>query len=191
VCGAGAAEPLLKAFEFAEQITLENDAQGNIHSFLTPVLLSCYWDGGQMPKQTMLAMAPKYRQLIELFSAARAVSKPAGRQYIDQFISQSRFAEQWVYTIDKLAQAAQADRAAQAARQASDIHEMDRQLQLSLNLLDQSVDTCRAAISAWADAVRDRADLGALAALNYFGYQFLLSLRHLQYIRSNHWSIQL
>lgn len=190
ICGREAVEPLLRAFALAEQITTENDACGNIHTFLTPNLLARYWDDKDVLKPSLLAMRPKYRELAELLVKARAaVSKPEGRRYIDQFIGQARFAEQWITCIEKLVDAARARRAADQARQAGDASEMDRQLHLCLNRVEQSLESCRSAVSEWAEAVRDRADLGALAALNFFGYRFLHCLRHLQFIRASQWSL--
>ena len=67
---------------------------------------------------------------------------------------------------------------------------MDGQLQLSVDLLDEAIEVSRTALEAWVAAVRDRADLGVLAALNEFGHQYLLSLRHTQYLKAEHWSFR-
>ena len=65
---------------------------------------------------------------------------------------------------------------------------MDQQLQTTLTLLDDAIEASETALAAWAEAVRDRADLGALAALNHFGHRYLLAIRHQQYLRVNCWS---
>jgi hypothetical protein len=64
---------------------------------------------------------------------------------------------------------------------------MDQQLQTTLTLLDDAIEASETVLAAWAEAVRDRAALGALAALNYFGHRYLLAIRHQQYLRVNCW----
>ena len=187
ICGSEAAEPLLEAFKYAEELTLHTDREAVGHSFLVPSLLLSWWEERQHAGDGMIAARAMYRQLIELLTSAKTVSLPRGRAFIDQFIDQARFAEQWITVREKLGLAAAANDQAQCAKEAKDAQGLDKQLWRSLQLLDETIAASRTALEAWARAVRDRADLGALAALNEFGHRFLLGLRHRQYLRVNHW----
>lgn len=191
VCGHRAVGPLLDAFHLAERLTEHNDAHGVGHSFLVPRMISCFWEEHDRHRisDELLASRPMYRQLIEQLEAARAVSVPQGQAFIDQFIGQARFADHWITAKQKLILAAQAHAGAEQARTTGEINRMDQQLQASLALLDEAIEASKTALTAWAEAVRDRADLGALAALNHFGHRYLISIRHILYLRTNCWSV--
>ena len=189
VCGAQAVEPLLEAFHLAEQITVENENSANIHSFLTPALLANHWEYPDSLKKTMLAMRPKYNRLVKSLQKASSVSTAEGRSFVDQFIGQASFAEKWITVLEKTSHAALAYQEAQQAKEAHDVDRMDRQLQLSLALLDEAIGLSSSALQSWSQAVRDQADLGVLAALNHYGHRYLLARRHIQYLRADHWAL--
>ena len=94
----------------------------------------------------MLAMRPEYNRLLESLQRARSLSSPEGEGFVDQFISQARFAEKWVTVLEKTSAAALANQEAQQAKEAGDVDRMDHQLQVSLALLDEAIDVSKSAL---------------------------------------------
>ncbi len=192
ICGPDAVEPLLEAIALGESITIDNDEAANTHSFLIPVMLIQDWDNRIPLKASMLAMGPKYERLAQLFEKGLALCTTSeGKTFVEQFIHQARFAKLWITVREKVALASLANQQADLARESGCVEQLDHQLAKSRTLLNQAVNLSQTAIEAWALAVRDRADLGVLAALNSFGHRYLLSIREIQSLRSNNWGLQI
>jgi len=190
ICGDWAVEPMNQALLLGKRLTDHHDHCGASHSFLVPNLLGSRWDGAIQPKIEMLEAIPLYERYIAQLLVARELSRPEGRAWIDDMLHQAYFCVNWMTVQDNTYRAGEAYRHALVCEASSDPNGVDDAMRTSVTLINAAISASSQALTHWAAGVRDRSDLGALAALNHYGHEFLLAQRHLVGLKAGFWTCQ-
>jgi hypothetical protein len=170
LCGSSAMGPVAKAFRALENLT--EDLHTNVFciSFPLPNLLTEMWDcwPEQYTPERLAGIARAYQRISDGLAQAVRASKPAGRDYLYSLERHCRHAEHYVRGLIELGAAREANRQAAAASTGNSFDELDKWSAAAATHLRQSTCEMRRACEAFAEGVRDRCDLGALATLNNY-----------------------
>ena len=191
VCGEASVPDMLSAYHVIERASLKGDEVAMGFLFPVPTMMQKHWTATDGPKPGWDALRDYYREALPLVLAARSKSRPEGYSYLDQLAGQLRFGIGYIEAVQEVRRARLTYESARKAFEAKDstgygerMEETDRQLSEALALLKD-------AVANWAAEVRDPSDLGALAALNTFCWDYLKGVAHQVYLESQMWEMPL
>jgi len=191
VCGEASVPEMLSAYHVIERASLKGDEVAMGFLFPVPTMMQKHWTATDGPRPGWDALRDYYREALPLVLTARSKSRPEGYSYLDQLAGQLRFAIGYIEAVQEVRRARLTYESARKAFEAKDstgygerMEETDRQLSEALALLKDAVGN-------WAAEVRDPSDLGALAALNTFCWDYLKGVAHQVYLESQMWEMPL
>jgi len=189
VCGPAAVEDMLEAYHIIEQATLKGDEVAMGFLFPVPTMMQRHWRSLDGPRPVWDELTNYYRKALPPMLAARTKSRPDGYGYLDQLIGQLRFSIGYIDTVQEVRRARVAYELARKAHAAKDVSEYATRMEETNRLLENALAILKPAIESWAAVVRDPSDLGALAVLNSYCYDYLKGIAHDIYLESQIWSI--
>jgi hypothetical protein len=189
VCGDAAVEDMLNAYHIIERATLKGDEVAMGFLFPVPTMMQRHWRNTEGPRKEWDTLADYYRDALPLVVSARAKSRPEGYSYLDQLIGQLRFSAGYIDTVQEVRRARLSYEEAVKARQAKDVTGYAARMDETNRRLDHTLALSKEAIEQWAAVVRDPSDLGALAVLDSYCYDYLKGIAHDVYLESQMWSI--
>lgn len=189
VCGPGAVDDMLRAYGVIEKASFLGDQVAMGFLFPVPTMMQRHWRSRDGANAGWDRLTELYRQAVTPVRAAREKSRAGGQSYLDQLAGQLAFSTGYIEAVQEVRRARQAYDRAQKARTARSVAEYDTAITETNQRLDKALGLLKAAIEAWAGVVRDPSDLGALAVLNSYCYDYLKGVAHDVYLESQIWSI--
>ena len=184
VCGAAVVQEMLNVYSILGETTIKAELLASDLIFPVPGVIRKHWIDSSGPDPNWSELADQYRTTIPLLESAYSKSRPEGKSYVQQLLGQVKFSVAFIEAVQAIRRARTHYDSAQQARAENKATNFDRDMAEADKLLNQSLNLLKSALSEWASAVRDPADLGALAFLNHYGYDYLKGLSHDVYIES-------
>ncbi len=185
VCGAAVVQEMLNVYSILGETTIKAELLASGLIFPVPAVVRKHWTDSSGPDPNWNELANQYRTTLPLLESAYAKSRPEGKRYVEQLLGQVKFSVAYIESVQAIRSARTYYDSAQQARNDNKATDFDRNMAEADKLLNQSLDFLKTALSAWATAIRDPADLGALAFLNHYGYDYLKGLSNDVYIESH------
>ena len=179
LCGPKAMTHVHKAFRIIEQIT--EDLHKNVFcvSFPVPTWITGFWDSwpeSHTPNR-LEGIGRTYQRASEALVSAVAASSPAGKEYLRSLERHARHAVLYCQAMAELARAYDTKQQAQQAKQDSSYDGFDRASAGMVEHLERCAALMQQACETFAQGVRDRCDLGALATLNHYNLDAVNALK--------------
>ena len=170
LCGPLATPELLRAFRGIERNTEDLHSSVLCISFPVPGWIVRMWDDWpeKLTPDRLRGVARAYEGSADLLRRAVKFSRPAGKDFVHSLERHVRHAVCYLEALRELCLARHASQAARRARQANDFDACDRAWQSAVGHVDGAASQMRLACETFAEGVRDRCDLGALASLNCY-----------------------
>ena len=172
VCGEGAVEDLVAAFDLVESATLTlatsraDSPEAGVtagaqrldipFAFYVPRMMMKFWRPQPVPAYLGYVQRD-YREALEAARRAWEKSEPQGRWYPQFWVGRLEFALGYANTVEALHRGALAEKAGRR--------------QEALSQARNGLETLREATEAYVRVARNRTDLGAIAVLNEYGYR--------------------
>ncbi len=189
VCGRASVADMLEVYRLLEAVTLKSDQSAMGFLFPVPNLMRKHWLDDSGPVAAWDQLTTDYRRAIPLLESALSKSRPQGKSYIEQLLGQLKSSAQYIGSVQQVRQARLAYLKAQRSREAKDPAGYEESIVESREGLQRALSLLEAAIEDWAKVVRDPSDLGALAVLNCYAYDYLKGVAWDVYLESQRWSI--
>ena len=170
LCGARAMAPIATAFRALENLTEELHASAFHLSFPLPAFMAVLWENwpATHTPERLAEIARALERITNGLEQAVNASKPAGREYLQSLERHCRHAVFFVSALADFSVAHEAKCRADAAQKARDFDQLDHWSATAATHLEQCAGNMRNACEAFAEGVRDRCGLGALATLNSY-----------------------
>ncbi len=190
LCGPKAMTLIARALRRLETITEDlHSAEFGI-SFPVPTWITHFWQ--DWPKKhtprRFAGIARAFERCADDLQLAIKASKPAGKDHLQSLERHVRHAVHYCNAMAELGLAHRANHEAAVAQQASQFNKLDQALIATADHLDRSEQLMRSACETFAQGVRDRCDLGALAALNHYNFDAISALARLARAKSQMFS---
>ena len=179
LCGPKAMTHVHKAFGIIERITEELHKNVICVSFPVPTWTTDFWNSWP-PAQTpdlLEGIAQTYQRASDALDRAVAASKPAGKEYLRSLERHARHGVHYCQARAELARAYDAKQEAQQAKKDNSYDGFDRASAATVEHLERCEALMRRACETFAEGVRDRCDLGALATLNHYNLDAVSALK--------------
>ncbi|MAE64065.1 MAG: hypothetical protein CMJ18_07295 [Phycisphaeraceae bacterium] len=190
-CGPAATPHVMKAFKRLERITDHLHRNIICISFAVPMWITTFWESWPekvtLPLLTRIARA--YRTSADDLARAIKASRPAGRDHLEGLERHVRHGDHYCRALIALRQARDAEDAAAAVQDGEDGEQMlygklggsrfDRLFTARKAVtrhLAEAEARMRTCCEIYAQGVRDRVDLGALATLNCYNLDVIAAL---------------
>ena len=165
-CGEGCVEDMLTVFREVEATTIALEDHGLGLTFPVPGMIMKHWTPTPIP-EALKSDREGYRRALEAARKALGHASERGRPYVEYWIGRLEFGIGYLDTVEAVRLAA--------------IAEADGNAEEAVAHARRAVGSARAALEAYAGAVKDRSDLGAIAVLNEYVYRPLCAkLRELE-----------
>ena len=189
VCGRASVADMLEVYRLLEAVTLKSDRSAMGFLFPVPNLMRKHWLDDSGPVAAWDQLTADYRRAIPLLESALSKSRPQGKSYVEQLLGQLKSSAQYIGSVQQVRQARLAYLKAQRSREAKDPAGYEEGIVESREGLQRALSLLEAAIEDWARVVRDPSDLGALAVLNCYAFDYLKGVAWDVYLESQRWSI--
>jgi hypothetical protein len=163
--------------------------QGLGFLFPVPTMMRKHWEKGVSPVPEWDRLNSYYRRAEPLLQSALAKSRPEGKNYVHQLLGQVLFSIDYIDAVQEVRRARVVYERAEDARKNHDVSAYSDAMEETNQRLDRALGLLKKAIGEWAEVVRDPSDMGALATLNAFGYDYLKGVAQDVYLQSQFWEI--
>ena len=199
ICGPRSLPHILRAFRRLERITERMHLDTFLVSFPVPTWITNLWEGAGGPlsedpkadkRRRMEQTAKVYEQCADDLVRAHRASRPAGRDTLFALERHMRHAVHYCRAINRLLGARRADVMADEARKAGRFDDLDEARTAAAAGLAEAESLMRQACETFAEGVRDRCDLGALATLNSYNLEVVAALARIARAKSEMFSVR-
>ena len=152
--------------------------------FPVPTMMREQWQTTQGPDAGWEELLPYYRKVLPLLESALSRCRPAGKSYVEQLTGQVRFSIDYVQAVQDVRRARTVYEEAQLAFKEKNPTVYDQKMYVTHETLERALNLLKSSIEHWAAVVRDPSDLGALAVLNCYGYDYLKGVAYDIYLES-------
>jgi len=177
VCGSASLPHILRAFRRIERVTDRMHKEILCISFPVPRWILVFWEDWpeNLSPEILDEIARNYERSADDLEKARRASRPAGR---DTLLAMERHVRHGVYYCRALSEIGRARTWEAAAREAAEgpFERLDVARTEVRAHLDNAEALMRRACEVFAEGVRDRCDLGALASLNSYNLDVTAAL---------------
>ena len=191
LCGPEAVKHIQKAFRIIEEITEDLHKNVLCVSFPAPTWITGFWKS--WPKShtpdRLEGVARRYQRACEGLDRAVAASRPAGKEYLRSLERHARHTVFFCQAMAELARAYEAKQEAQQAKKDKIPGGFGRASVRMAKRLERSAALMRQACETFAEGVRDRCDLGALATLNHYELDVVNALKTIATIEASGFSL--
>jgi hypothetical protein len=184
VCGEAAVPDMLKAYQILGDATLKGNITAFGFLFPVPDVMSKHWESTSGPNKDWDELTAYYQQAVPLVESALRKSRPEGRTYINAILGQLKFSIHYIQSVQKVRQARLDYNKVQEELHNKNIVGYASGMAVTNQELAEALALLRSAIEEWAAVVQDPGDLGTLAALDSFAYDYLKGLTHKVYLES-------
>ena len=164
-------------------------------SFPVPTWITNLWSGcgdraDALAPQVLTDIASGYEHAADELERAIGASRPAGRSYLRSLERHTRHAVHYLNALVELVAAFHARKDAARAREARLFEPSNASSEAAADHLERCAELMRRACTTFAEGVRDRCDLGALASLNSYSLDIVDALARLARAEASMFSLE-
>ncbi len=172
LCGHKALATIHEAFRIIEALTAELHEEVICISFPVPNRITNSWFASEWSEQyspkRMTRISRLYKNAAIELERAIQVCLPAGKGYLRSFERHVSHAVYYTEALAELGRGHKCFRESESARESQEFDLLDSTSEKAAHHVGRSAGLMRKACETFAEGVRDRVDLGALATLNIF-----------------------
>lgn len=191
ICGTAAVPAALRAFELLEEATDYSDAPKAMAGFPVPSLMSGYFKAGSPARPEYRELQRRYREVLELMSAARAKAREKGKEFLAYYINLLEFSILFLESCQQTLEAGLAYRQASEAIAARNPAGVEAAHSRCVAALEEAADGMRRALEVRAELALDQSEREILIAGNNFGYQYLQAMHRIVTLESMFWGLSI
>ncbi len=170
VCGEAAVGPMLEAFQEIETVTAAIEDHGLGVGFPVPSIMMGRWTPDGFPKE-FAADREGYRRALAAVQKVTSPKGEAGADYIRYWTGRLEFGVAFFDTLETVASAATAEKAAREAKQNNDTALFAAKLAEAAKLAAEAQATAFNAIDTLAKVAKNQSDRGTVATLAEYMYR--------------------
>lgn len=191
ICGTEATPAALRAFELLEEATDYSDAPKAMAGFPVPTLMSGYFKAGSPARLEYRELQRRYREVLELMSAARAKAREKGKEFLAYYTHLLEFSLWFLESCQQTLEAGLAYRQASEAMAARNPAGVEAAHSRCVAALGEAVEDMRRALEVRAELALDQSEREILIAGNNFGYQYLRAMHRIVTLESMFWGLSI